>query len=181
MDFLQLVKSRTSCRSYQDKDVPDEVMENCLEAARQAPSACNQQPWRFIVVKDRELRERICGECFLPGLPMPWARQAPVIIVLCSKKSLVTHFLAPLLSGINYHLIDLGIAGEHLVLEAQAQGLGSCWIGWFNPKKVKKLLRLPSDFHPVSLLTMGYPQNVSEPRERLAMNEIARVDRWDSA
>jgi len=179
MDFLQLVKSRTSCRSYQDKPVPDEVMKNCLEAARWAPSACNQQPWRFIVVKDRELRERICRECFLPGLPMPWARQAPVIIVLCSKKSMVTHFLAPLLSGINYHLIDLGIAGEHLVLEAQAQGLGSCWIGWFNPKKVKKLLRLPSDLHPVSLLTMGYPQNVSEPRERLAMNEIARVDRWD--
>jgi nitroreductase len=179
MDFLQLIKSRTSCRSYQEKTIHDDVLEQCLEAARRAPSACNQQPWRFIVVKNRELRERICRECFLPGLPMPWAEQAPVIIVLCSKKSLVTHFLAPLMSGINYHLIDLGIAGEHLVLAAQAQGLGSCWIGWFNPKKVKKLLRLPFDFTPVSLLTLGYPQTVTEPSKRLEMEEIARVDRWD--
>jgi len=172
MDILDTIKRRTSCRCYQETAVPDDVLERCLEAARWAPSACNQQPWRFIVVKERGLRERICSEGFLPGLPMPWAKQAPVIIVLCSKKSLVTHFLAPLFSGINYHLLDLGIAGEHLVLEAQAQGLGSCWIGWIQPKKLRKMLKLPFDLTPVALITLGYPQAITPPGKRLAMNEI---------
>jgi nitroreductase len=174
MDVLETIRRRTSCRGYQEKAVPDDVLERCLEAARWAPSACNQQPWRFIVVKDRELRERICAECFLPGLPMPWAKQAPVIIVLCSKKSLVTHFLAPLFSGINYHLLDLGIAGEHLVLEAHEQGLGSCWIGWIQPKKIRKLLKLPFDTTPVSLITLGYPREPGQPGKRLDLNEIAK-------
>jgi nitroreductase len=175
MDILETIKKRTSCRCYQENAIPDDLIERCLEAARWAPSACNQQPWRFIVVKDRELRERICAECFLPGLPMPWAKQAPVIIVLCSKKSVVTHFLAPLLSGINYHLLDLGIAGEHLVLEAYEQGLGSCWIGWIQPRKIKKLLKLPFDMTPVSLITLGYPQQISQPGKRLELNEIAKI------
>ena len=179
MDVLEIIKRRASCRGYQAEAIPDDVLERCLEAARWAPSACNQQPWRFIAVKDRELRERICGECFLPGVPMPWAKQAPVIIVLCSKKSMVTHFLAPLLSGINYHLLDLGIAGEHLVLEAQEQGLGSCWIGWIRPKKIKKLLGLPFDMTPVSLITLGYPLEPGQAGKRLGLDEIARVDRWD--
>jgi len=179
MDMLEIIKRRTSCRNYQAEAIPDDVLERCLEAARWAPSACNQQPWRFIAVKDPVLREHICEECFLPGLPMPWAKQAPVIIVLCSKKSVVTHFLAPLLSGINYHLLDLGIAGEHLVLEAQEQGLGSCWIGWIRPKKIKKLLGLPFDMTPVSLITLGYPREPGQPGKRLELDEIARTDRWD--
>jgi nitroreductase len=179
MDLLEIIKRRASCRKYQEKEIPDDVLERCLEAARWAPSACNQQPWRFIVVKDRELRERICGECFLPGVPMPWAKQAPAIVVLCSKKSVATHFLAPLLSGINYHLLDLGIAGEHLALEAQEQGLGSCWIGWIQPKKIKKLLGLPFNITPVSLIALGYPQEISQPGKRLELNEIARIDRWN--
>ena len=172
MDILETIKNRTSCRSYLDKPVPDDALERCLEAARWAPSACNKQPSRFVVIKDRELRERICTECFLPGVPMPWAKQAPVIIVLCSKKSVVTHLLAPLLSGINYHLLDLGIAGEHLVLEAQEQGLGSCWIGWIQPKKIRKVLKLPPGITPVSLITLGYPRDITLPGRRLEMSEI---------
>ena len=177
MNVFDAIKNRTSCRSYLDKAVPDDALERCLEAARLAPSACNQQPWRFVVVKDRELRERICDECFLPGVPMPWAKQAPVIIVLCSKKSVVTHFLAPLLSGVNYHLLDLGIAGEHLALEAQEQGLGSCWIGWIRPKKIRKALKLPLGMTPVSLITLGYPRDVTPPGKRLKMSEIV----WNSS
>ncbi len=179
MDLMEIIKQRTSCRSYQTKALPDEVLKRCLEAARWAPSACNQQPWRFIVIKDRELRERICAEGFLPGVPMPWAKQAPVIIALCSKKTVITHLLAPLLSGINYHLLDLGIAGEHLVLEAQEQGVGSCWIGWIKPKKIKKILKLPFDLTPVSLITLGYPQEISQPSKRLELNEISRLDHWN--
>lgn len=178
MDLLELIKSRTSCRDYQERAIPDTVPERCLEAARWAPSACNRQPWRFVAVKDRKLRKRLCAECFLPGIPMPWAGQAPVIIALCVQKSIITHCLAPWFSGVNYHLLDLGIAGEHLALEAQAQGLGSCWIGWARPGKIRKLLELPWNIKPVALLTLGYPRALQTPGKRLALSEIASADRW---
>ncbi|MEI6421658.1 MAG: nitroreductase family protein, partial [Lentisphaerota bacterium] len=128
-NFLELVKKRRSCRDYSEAPVPDDLLANCIEAARLAPSACNKQPWRFMIVKDCELRKSLCAEGLLPGLPMPWIRNAPVIVVLCSETSVFTHVIAPLISKVQYHLIDIGIAGEHFVLAAEAQGLGTCWIG----------------------------------------------------
>ena len=169
--FLELVRSRTSCRAYLEKDVPDEMLELCVESARLAPSACNKQPWRFVIVKDAALRERICSEGLLPGLPMPWLKQAPVIVALCSEKSIVTHSLAPLLSGIHYELIDLGIAGEHFVLQAQELGLGTCWIGWFKAKKVKKIFSLPRSFTIIAL-SLGYPAEEPRLSERLPLEKI---------
>lgn len=171
--ILDLIKTRVSCRDYLEQPVPEELISSCLEAARWAPSACNRQPWRFVVVRDQELRHRLCDEGLLPGIPMKWARQAPLIVALCVKKSFATHTLAPMISGISYQLLDAGIAGEHLVLEAHAQGLGSCWIGWIKPRKVRKLLALPSDITPVSLLTLGYPRTVAQPSKRLDPDEIA--------
>lgn len=170
--FHELVLSRTSCRAYLEKDVPDEFIVKCVEAARLAPSACNKQPWRFVIVKNAELRSRICAEGLLPGLPMPWLKQAPVIAALCSEKSLVTHTLAPLVSGIHYELIDLGIAGEHFVLQAQELGLGTCWIGWFKEKPVKKIISLPSSYRIASLISLGYPAEEPRLSERLPIEKI---------
>ena len=104
---------------------------------------------------------------------MPWLRKAPVIVVLGAEKKLITHHLAPMVSGVNYHLVDLGIAGEHFVLAAEAQGLGTCWIGWFKAKPVKKLLKLPRNYEIVSLISLGFPEERSKPRSRLPIEEIA--------
>ena len=120
-NFLELVKKRTSCRNYLDRDVSEEKINYCLEAVRHAPSACNKQPWKFIIVKNKELRNLICKKALLPGVPMPWLKQAPVIVVICAEISFITHNIAPALSGVKYHLIDIGIAGEHFVLAAEAQ------------------------------------------------------------
>jgi nitroreductase len=173
--FLTLCEKRGSCRSYSNREVPDELINKCLECARLAPSACNKQPWRFSVVKDEKLRNQIASTALLPALPMPWFKDAPVIIALSVEKSFVTHTLAPLLSGLNYQLIDAGIAGEHLVLAAESLNLGTCWIGWFNEKRIKKILKLPGKLRVVSLFTLGFPNDKyysHTPSSRKNLDEI---------
>ncbi len=177
-NFLELTKSRTSCRSYKSDPVPDEVLNYCLEAARLSPSACNKQPWRFVIVTEGETRRKICETGLLPFLPMPWTRQAPVIVALCAETTLGVHKMAAALSGVKYHLIDCGIAGEHFVLAAEEQGLGTCWIGWFKERKVKKILGIPRNVKVVSLLTLGYPEQKTPPRERLPLEKISFKDGW---
>ena len=175
MELRTVIEKRRSCRAYLEREVPVELIRECVEAARLAPSACNQQPWRFIAVTEPELRKRLCRETLLPGIRMTWLEQAPVIMALCMKKKLPVHFFAPLLSGIHYEYIDLGIAGEHFVLAAEDRGLGTCWIGWINAAKVKKLLSLPFDVTPVSLISLGFPAEEVPPRPRLALDEILKL------
>ncbi len=180
-NFLKLVSRRFSCRAYQDTPVPSEMIHKCLEAARLAPSACNKQPWRFVVVTEPRLRARLCDEGLLPGLPMPWLHQAPVIVALCAETSFVTHKVAPMLSGVDYRLVDLGIAGEHFVLAAEAQGLGTCWIGWFREKAVKRILGIPRSCRVFSLLSLGHPVESSDPASRMELEQIAYSEQWGNS
>lgn len=177
--FLDLARQRTSCRHYApDRPVADEVLSVCLEAARLAPSACNRQPWRFVVVREAARRERLCREALLPGIPMPWLREAPVLVALAAARDFVTHRAAPLLSGIPYHLVDCGIAGEHFVLAAQAAGLGTCWIGWIRPRLVRRILGMPRGIEVVALIAVGHPAEATPPRERLPRGTIACREQW---
>lgn len=175
---MSLVKKRTSCRKYLDKDVPDKLINNCVEAARLAPSACNKQPWRFIVVKDKKIRSEICAKGLLPGIPMPWLKTAPVIVALCADVSVFTHKICPWISGVKYHLIDLGIAGEHFVLAAEEQELATCWIGWFNQKQIRKILNIPKNIEVASLISLGFPAETPAPQSRLSLDDILFVDSW---
>ena len=173
--FRKLVSDRRSCRAYRPDPVPREHVETMLEAARLAPSACNCQPWRFAVVTSAEKRRALVQKGLLPGLSMDWAGDAPVVIALGMKRSFLTHQAAPALSGVDYPLLDLGIAGEHLVLRATELGLGTCWIGWIRPAGIRKIVGWGRDVKPVSLITVGWPALLEpEPRPRLAMEEIAR-------
>jgi nitroreductase len=178
--FLDLVRRRTSCRKYLEAPVPDKLIDQCIDAARLAPSACNKQPWRFITVKSPKLRNEISSKCLLPGVPMPWLKKAPVIVVMCTEKSLFTHSIAPMVSGVHYQYIDLGIAGEHFVLTAEAAGLGTCWIGWFKERALKKLLSIPRNVQVVSLLSLGYPKELTKPSSRKSAEEISFVNTWGS-
>jgi nitroreductase len=118
------IARRVSCRAHQPKPVPQVYLMQILEAARLAPSACNQRPWRFAVVRDPDLRRRIVEDGFLPGIKMTWALDAPVQVVIGMERSFVTHRLAACVSGVDYPWVDIGIAGEHLVLAATGLGLG---------------------------------------------------------
>jgi len=115
----------------------------------------------------------------LPGIRHDWILAAPVLVVLAAVPEVVTHRLAPMISGVPYWLIDVGIAGEHFVLAATEAGLGTCWIGWFREKAVKRLLRLGPGVRVASLLTVGYPaEPPGPPRPRLELGEIAFENEW---
>ena len=174
MNLLDHIRQRHSCRSYREEPVAREHIESLLEAARLAPSACNQQPWRFAIVTDNALRQRLVKEGFLPGIRMQWALKAPVHIVLGIKRGVVTHRIAPLFSRVDYPLIDAGIAGEHLVLAATELGLGTCWIGWLRPERVRRIVGWPLDTKPITIITVGHPDVTNaKQRPRKTLEEIA--------
>jgi nitroreductase len=172
--FANLVKQRVSCRSYRPDPVPKEMLEQILEAARLAPSACNRQPWRFAMVTDAAVRMQLIDDAFLPGIPMRWAENAGAIIALGMTRSTITHQIATKISGVDYPLLDLGIAGEHMVLQAEALGLGSCWIGWMKPKAVRKIVGWSRKVEPVGLITVGWPNGERQTRPRYSADEIAK-------
>ena len=159
MTVQAVIARRVSCRAYQAAPVPEAHLMQILEAARLAPSACNQQPWRFAVVRQLELRRRIVQEGFLPGISMTWAIDAPVHVVIGMERSFVTHRLAASVSGVDYPWVDIGIAGEHLALAATELGLGTCWIGWIKPRVVARLVGWPASVKPVVVITVGYARD----------------------
>ena len=174
---MSLVASRYSCRRYRPDPVPRELIGKMIEAARLAPSSCNRQPWRFAVVTRASLRKRLAARGFLPGMNLSWVAAAPVLIVMGVRRTLLTHRVAPLLSGIDYAAIDLGIAGEHLVLQAAELGLGSCWIGWIKPGTIRKLLGWPPEIRPAIVFTVGWP-DLTLPREATDRLPAEAIAQW---
>jgi nitroreductase len=170
---LETIQKRYSVRSFKDTPVDRKIILSITEAARLAPSACNAQPGRFIAVTEKSLLKDIVHNGLGGVVPNRWAVSAPVIIVGCTKLNLLTHRVAEAAKGIHYHQIDLGIAMEHMVLRATELGLGTCWIGWFKAKQIKKTLQIPHDWKIISLLALGYPQEVSTaPTPRLDLEKI---------
>ncbi len=181
-EFLRLVRSRRSCRAYDaSRPVPRELLDQCVEAARLAPSACNRQPWRFVIADDEAVVRDLRAAGRRAGIAHVWWESVPVFVALCARLDLLAHRAAPLFTGIPYYLIDIGIAGEHFVLAAEALGLGTCWVGWFSDRGVRKVLRLPRSLRLVSLITVGWPAPASQPHPtpRAELSEIRRWNRWE--
>ena len=175
--FIDLVRKRRSVRRYRPDEVPHELIEQCLEAVRYAPTACNTQSWKFIVVEGA-LKERLVEES-LGGVVVPnrFAAGAPVVVVIASDLDMVAHRIGGKLKGIDYYLIDAGIAGEHFALQAVELDLGTCWIGWFDQKAVKRVLSLPAGWKICSMLTLGYPSEAPQEKERKPPSDIAEYRR----
>ena len=176
---MATIARRVSCRAYAHRPVPHEHLTHILEAARLAPSACNQQPWRFAVVGAREPRRRLVEEGFLPGIKMTWALDAPVHVVIGMETSFFTHRVAASVSGVAYPWVDIGIAGEHLVLAATELGLGTCWIGWIRPPVVARIVGWPSSVKPVAVITVGYPSQPEAGAPRVSPRKpLADLVSW---
>lgn len=173
--FQQLVRNRRSIRKYLEKPVDRDIVLSCLEAARMAPSADHVQPWRFLVIDEPELKKNFTDEVF-SGIysSTKFATKAPVIIVMLAKLDIVANRIGKQIQGIHYYFIDMGIAGEHIVLQAEELGLGTCWIGWFSTRKTRKILNIPRKYKIVSLLSMGYCETrPSKEKQRKTLSEIA--------
>ena len=170
MNVMEAIKKRCSVRSYQDRAVEKEKLEIVLEAARLAPSASNRQEWRFVVVQDRDTRQRIMKA----AKNQSFIGEAPVVIACCAKTD--NHAMT---CGQLCYTIDLPIAIEHMVLKATEEGLGTCWVGAFYEDHVKEILGIPQDIRVVELLALGYPANLSSiPKDRLSIEEIVMHERW---
>lgn len=165
MDFLQLAASRQSDRAYDKARVVEpEKLERILETARLAPSACNAQPWKFVVVTDPELSVKV-GKA-AAGLGMnKFAKDAPVHILIVEESMNVTSFLGAKIKDKYFPLIDIGIAASHIVLAAESEGLGSCILGWFDEKDIKKLTGIPANKRLLLDIAVGYP--LKEKRKKL--------------
>lgn len=166
MDFIPLAKTRQSVRKYASTPVSREDIQSCIEAARLAPSACNSQPWSFIVVDDKDLKTRLVkASCSGIYSMNAFAADAPVMVVVITEKMRISAAIGALIRNVQYRLIDLGIACEHLCLRAAELGLGTCMLGWFNERAVRKILKLPWGTHIDLILSLGYPAD-SEIREK---------------
>ncbi len=169
MEFSELIFRRYSCRSYKPDPVEDEKLLSILEAANMAPTACNLQPFRFIVItttgKENELRRIYRAD---------WFVQAPIVI--CA-------FAMPKAGwsrgdGRNYADVDTTIAMDHLILAAADLGLGSCWIAAFDVKAAREVLNLPRDVEPIAFTPIGYPADEPRPKRRKSVTEIVCYDKW---
>lgn len=163
MELSHAIVSRRSIRKYQPAAVPRAKLAAVLEAARQAPTAANRQPWKLYVVEDPVLRREL-GKAY----KNPWFYEAPMILVMCSLPKNAWSRA----DGKNYADIDAAIAFDHLTLVAHAEGLGTCWIGAFNPQVVKDALKLPAGEEPLAMTPLGEPAETPRQTTRKPTDEL---------
>jgi nitroreductase len=178
--FLDLTKIRQSDRAYiTDKDIEPEKLERILEAGRFAPSACNAQPWKFIIVKDPEKRNKIADACSNRALGMNhFSKQAPVQLVLVEEGANFTSRFGGLVKQIHYPHIDTGIVASHICLAAADEGIGSCMLGWLNDKKIREILEIPAGKKVVLVILLGYSAQTVREKKRKSLNEIVSFERY---
>ena len=178
MDFLELVKARQSDRAYdKNRPVEEEKLERILEAARLAPSACNAQPWKFVVVNDPALSIEV-GKASA-GLGMnKFAKDAPVHILIVEESMNVTSLLGSKIKDKYFPLVDIGIAASHICLAAEAEGLGSCILGWFDERKIKELVGIPQKTRLLLDITIGYSLKPKKPKVRKPKEKVISYNKY---
>lgn len=173
MDVFEAIKGRRSIRAYKDKDVPAEVVEKLIDAARWAPSAGNIQPWEFIVVRNpetkRKLAEAALGQYFI--------EEAPVVIVVCANEVRSAQGYGMRGKSL-YCLQDTAAATQNLILAAYAMGLGTCWVGAFREEEAKRILKVPDGVRPVAIIPIGYQAEKPVPPMRRSIKQIVHYEEF---
>ena len=177
--MLELISRRQSDRSYTDRIVEKEKIERIVEAGRLAPSACNAQPWKFVVVTDPLLLKEVSQAASELVLKMNlFVSQAPVIIVMVREKRNFSSKIGGKFMKKDYSHIDIGIASENICLQARAEGLGSCMIGWFDEEKVRMALGIPGSKRIELIITIGYSTAGQRPKKRKSPGEVISYNKY---
>jgi nitroreductase len=169
MDVMTAIRSRRSIRAYDTRGVEEEKLVRILESGRLSPSASNRQERRFVIVRDAKTRKLLCEA----ARNQAFVAEAPVVIAACSVES--EYMMA---CGQLAYPIDTAIAVDHMTLQAVEEGLGTCWIGAFDEKKVKEILSIPDNVRVVALLPVGYPCEIPDAKPRKGLDEIVMRERW---
>lgn len=173
MEFLELARKRFSARGYCDKPVDDSLLDRVLEAGRIAPSACNNQPWVFIVFRDQENRRKLA-----PVYNREWFLAAPVIIAVCCDRSRSWKRA----DGKDYGDIDIAIAVDHITLAAAEAGMGTCWVGNFDHAQAREILMLPPHIDPIAFTPLGFPgPSAKTNKPRKPLDEIVHWERYGNS
>lgn len=174
MDFYEAVEKRKSIRKYKADLIEKDKLERIYNAARFAPSWKNLQCWRFMSIDDKEIIEKVKLSCD------DWnqkiiSEEVPVVVLLCAIEAD---------SGVrdekDYYMLDSGLAMEHLMLAAANEGLGTCWMGLFDEKKIISALNIPEGIKIVAISPLGYPNQDPSPRPRKELTDIVFGNEWGS-
>lgn len=173
MDVMDAIRNRRSVRDYDERPIPPDVLAEVTEALRLAPSACNYQPWRFIIITDPEIKLRVAQAC----RNQKFIAEAPAIVAGCALTDESYTRMGGYWSSCD---IDVAIALDHLTLAATEAGLGTCWIGAFSEKDVKQALGIPANAKPIGLITMGYPKQGAQipPTPRKTREQVFRENKF---
>lgn len=169
MEFAELIRKRYSVRAYKPDPVEEDKVQQVLEAARLAPTAANRQSFQIIVIqtagREAELK-RLYNE--------DWFVQSPLVICACGIPA--RNWVRS--DGKNYNDVDVAIVMDHLILAAADLGLGTCWIGAFDPAAAREVLGLPAGVEPIAFTPLGYPADNPRSKHRKALSELVRYERW---
>ena len=179
--MLKQIENRSSIRKYQNKKVENEKLVKLLESARLAPSGSNTQPWTFIIVESEDTKEKLS----IADHNQKWMMTAPIFIVcvadIRSRIPMGTEVRLDESSSepeLKQIIRDTAIAMEHILLEAEHQGLATCWTAWFEQDDVRPILNIPDDKYVCGIITLGYGEETPEQRPRKTMEEIIRYEKW---
>jgi nitroreductase len=167
VDVFEAIKGRRSIRAFESRDVPDELVEKLIDAARWAPSAGNMQPWEFVIVRKPEIK-RMLAEA---ALSQSFIEEAPVVIVVCANENRSSQGYG-VRGKTLYCIQDTAAAIQNIHLAAYSLGLGTCWVGAFKEEKAREILKTPQGIRPVAIIPVGYPAETPSPRSRRPINQI---------
>jgi nitroreductase len=177
--LLELISSRQSDRKYSNTIIETEKLARIIEAGRMSPSANNEQPWKFVIITEPDIIKKIAdaASAKLLGMNM-FVIQAPVMIVLVREKPNMSSRIGAFIKKKDYSLIDIGIATENICLQAEAEGLGSCIIGWFDERKLRKILGIPRIKRVELIITLGYSLSDQREKRRKPTDSIVSYNKY---
>lgn len=169
MEFSELIEQRYSVRAYKPDPVEEEKLERVLDAARLAPTAANRQPFQLLVIQTQGRKDEL-HEVYNKA----WFVEPPLLICACGllEKGWTRR------DGKSYVDVDVAIVMDHLILAAANEGLGTCWVGAFNPDAARQVLDLPDEVEPIAFTPLGYAADKPGAKKRKSLDELVRYERW---
>lgn len=179
-DFLSLARQRQSDRAFDpDRPVEKDKLQRILQAACIAPSACNSQPWHFVVVDDSDLKSKVADATSNRVLGINhFTKQAPVHIIVVEEKPNLSAGFGSWVKDKNFAHLDVGIAAAHIVLAAEDEGLGSCILGWFDEAKMRELLSIPKGKRVLLDVVIGYSTQPDRPKKRKEAEKVISFNQY---